>query len=162
MENKLDYDAMFEQSQESKFPKPTSERGTRFDELYRQSYAKKQKQKEKTPERPEVLDATGRPMRQSRRSLSPELCGIISMIIGGVALILVFLGMFFHLLLWLNILLCPVGIGFGIAAVIKNSLGRLFGIIGIALCLFMLIVNVVCLIVTAVISGVSALFQLMS
>lgn len=162
MENKPDYDALFAQSQQSRFQKPSSEQGARFDDLYRQGYAKKQKQRGKSPVTPEVLDATGRPMRPARSGLSPELCGVISIAAAALALILVFVGMFFHLLLWLNILLCLVGIGFGVAAVIKGSVGRLFGIIGIAACLFMLLVTVICLIVTAVISGASALFKLMS
>ena len=160
MENKPDYDALFEQSQQNRFAKPGDEQKTRFDTLYRQSYEKKRR--EKTPENPQVLDATGRPIRQPKKTLSPELCGVISIAAAVLALILVFLGMFFHLLLWLNILLCLVGIGFGVAAVIKGSVGRLFGIIGIAACLFMLLVTVICLIVTAVISGASALFKLMS
>ncbi len=160
MENKPDYDALFEQSQQNRFAKPGDEQKTRFDTLYRQSYEKKRR--EKTPENPQVLDATGRPIRQPKKTLSPELCGMISMITGGVAFVLVFVGMFFHLLLWLNLLICFAGAGFGAAAIIKGNVGRLFGIIGVVLCLFVLLVNFICLIITAVISGTSALFKIMS
>lgn len=157
MDNK-DYDAMFRQSQQNPFRKPEEQQAQTDLTLHRQ-----QRKEYRETVTPEVLDATGRPMdRHSRGGLSPELCGVISLIIGAVSFILIFLGMFFHFFMWLNILLCVVGIGFGIAALLKNTAARILGIIGIVACLFDLIVELICMVVVAVSSGISAIFHLLT
>ncbi len=157
-----DYDAMFAQSQINPFIKEDEAKGESYDAQFRKSYAKKEKGAKKSPENPEVLDATGRPINPKRSGMSAHMMGLISLIIGGVALVMVFAGMFFHALLWLNLLLCIVGIGFGAASVFKNSLDRVPGILGILLCLFVLLVDIICLIITAVISGAAALIHLVN
>ena len=86
---------------------------------------------------------------------------MISAIIGVVALVLVFLGMFVHFIMWLNILICLTGIGFAIAALIKrDTAGRIFAVIGTVLCIFDLIVQLICIIVVAISSGISAIIKL--
>lgn len=106
MDNK-DYDAMFRQSQQNPFRKP-EEQQTQSDFMLQ----RQQREQHRETVTPQVLDAAGRPVNdRSRSGLSPELCGIISLIIGAVSFILIFLGMFFHFFMWLNILLCLVGIG---------------------------------------------------
>ena len=158
MDNKQrDFDEMFRDSQISKFPKEESQ-SSKFDEQFRQSYAKKNK--DKTPENPEVLDSTGRPINQKNLKLRFEALGLISAIIGVIAFILVFVGMFIHVLLWINILLCIVGITLGAIAMFKKSAMRLFAGAGIILCLLTLVVNVICMIVVAIISGFAALTKL--
>lgn len=157
MDNK-DYDAMFRKSQQNPFRKPEKQQTQSDFMLQRQ-----QREQHRETVTPEVLDAAGRPVNDRRRSgLSPELCGIISLIIGAVSFILIFLGMFFHFFMWLNILLCLVGIGFGIAALLKNTAARILGIIGIVACLFDLLVELICMIVVAVSSGISAIFHLLT
>lgn len=137
MDNK-DYDAMFRQSQQNPFRKP-EEQQTQSD------FMLQRQQRE-----------------QHRETVTPELCGIISLIIGAVSFILIFLGIFFHFFMWLNILLCLVGISFGIAALLKNTAARILGIIGIVACLFDLLVELICMIVVAVSSGISAIFHLLT
>lgn len=157
MDNK-DYDAMFRQSQQNPFRKP-EEQQTQSDFMLQ----RQQREQHRETVTPQVLDAAGRPVNdRSRSGLSPELCGIISLIIGAVSFILIFLGMFFHFFMWLNILLCLVGIGFGIAALLKNTAARILGIIGIVACLFDLLVELICMIVVAVSSGISAIFHLLT
>ena len=151
MDNK-DYDAMFRQSQQNPFRKP-EEQQARTDFMLQQRQQREQRRETVTPE---VLDATGRPVEKRSGGLSPVLCGVISLIIGAVSFILIFLGMFFHFFMWLNILFCLAGIGFGIAA------ARVLGVIGIVACLFDLIVELICMIVVAVGSGISAMFRLLT
>ena len=117
---------MFRDSQISKFPKEESQ-SSKFDEQFRQSYAKKNK--DKTPENPEVLDSTGRPINQKNLKLRFEALGLISAIIGAIA-------------------------------IFKKSAMRLFAGAGIILCLLTLVVNVICMIVVAIISGFAALTKL--
>lgn len=157
MDNK-DYDAMFRQSQQNPFRKP-EEQQAQTDFMLQQRQQREQRRETVTPE---VLDATGRPVEKRSGGLSPVLCGVISLIIGAVSFILIFLGMFFHFLMWLNILFCLAGIGFGIAALLKDTAARVLGVIGIVACLFDLIVELICMIVVAVGSGISAIFRLLT
>ena len=161
MEQKPDYDAMFRNSQASSFPKnvPVSTNPS-FDGQFREGYAKKQKDKQ--PVTPEVLDSTGRPMRQPSR-ISGNMLGMVSVIMGVVAFVLVFIGMFAHFVMWLNIIICLAGVGFGVAALfMRQTAGRLFAAAGIALGIFDLLVQLICMIVVAVSSGVSAIFHLIT
>ena len=158
MDNKPDYDAMFTSSQNNPFAKPEEQRN-QYDEMYRNSMQKSAKPK--TPDNPEVLDQGAQPyLNMKKPAASPETLGLISLIIGIAAFVLIFVGMFLRAFLWLNVLLCLVGIGFGIAALMKNTLNRVFGIIGIILGIFDLLVNVICMIVLAIGSGISAIFHL--
>ena len=155
---KPDFDAMFQKSQIVKFPKEGQGESSSFDEEFRQSYAKKKA--DKTPENPEVLDSTGRPVNRNSQGISFDVLGIVSAIIGVLAFLLVFAGMFFHAFLWLNVLLCVAGVIVGVAALMKKSSARIFAVLGIILCIFTLAVNVICMAVVAIISGASAIFGL--
>jgi len=157
MDNK-DYDAMFRQSQQNPFRKPEEQQAQNEFMLQR----RQQQEQQREAVTPEVLDSAGRPIDKQSRGISPELCGVISLIIGAVSFILIFLGMFFHFFMWLNILLCLVGVGFGVAALLKNAAARILGVIGIVACLFDLIVELICMIVVAVSSGISAIFHLLT
>ena len=158
MSQERDYDAMFRESQISKFPKENTSQEKRFDEQFRESYQKHSKPK--APVTPEILDSTGRPIKKAER-VPGSILGIISAIIGAVAFVLVFLGMFVHFIMWLNILICLTGIGFAIEALIKrDTAGRIFAVIGIVLCIFDLLVQLICMIVVAISSGISAIINL--
>ena len=158
MSQERDYDAMFRESQLSKFPKENASQEKRFDEQFRESYQKQSKPK--APVTPEVLDSTGRPIKKAER-VSGNTLGIISVVIGVVAFVLVFLGMFVHLIMWLNILICLTGMGFAIAALIKrDTAGRIFAVLGIILGIFDLLVQLICMIVVVISSGISAIFHL--
>lgn len=158
MSQERDYDAMFRESQLSKFPKENASQEKRFDEQFRESYQKRSEPK--APVTPEILDSTGRPIKKAER-VPGSVLGIISAIIGAVAFILVFLGMFVHFIMWLNILICLTGIGFAIAALIKrDTAGRIFAVIGTVLCIFDLLVQLICIIVVAISSGISAIIKL--
>lgn len=153
-----DFDAMFRESQISKFPKENASKEKPFDKQFRESY--QNRSKPKAPVTPEVLDSTGHPIKKPER-ISGNILGIISAVIGVVALILVFLGMFVHFIMWLNILICLSGIGFAIAALIKrDTAGRIFAVIGIVFCIFDLLVQLICMIVVAISSGISAIINL--
>lgn len=154
MDNKPDYDAMFADSQKNPFAKPDAEKN-QYDEMYRQSMQKKQYKK---PETTEEKEAPYLRMKQPS-SYSPEYLGFVSLIIGVAAFILIFIGMFLHFFMWLNIVICLTGIGFGIAALLKKTASRVLGIIGIILCVFDLLVQLICMIVVALGSGISAIFR---
>ena len=146
MSQERDYDAMFRESQEK-----------RFDEQFRESYQKRSEPK--APVTPEILDSTGRPIKKAER-VPGSILGMISAIIGVVALVLVFLGMFVHFIMWLNILICLTGIGFAIAALIKrDTAGRIFAVIGTVLCIFDLIVQLICIILLRKQNALSQLRQ---
>lgn len=153
---KPDYDAMFRSSQQSKYPNPQHTALSQDAPL--PPHGQRAPSENETAQ-PEVLDATGRPVRPPSR-VSAEVLGFVSVIIGVAAFILVFAGMFFHFLMWLNLLLCLTGIGFGAAALFKRSAGAVIGIIGVALCMFDLLAEVICMLIVAVTSGISAIFHL--
>lgn len=158
MSQKQDFDAMFRESQISKFPKENASHEKRFDEQFRESYQKQSNPK--APVTPEVLDSAGHPIKKPER-VSGSVLGIVAAIIGVVAFILVFLGMFAHFIMWLNILICLTGIGFAIAALIKrDTAGRIFAVIGTVLCIFDLLVQLICMIVVIISSGISAIINL--
>ncbi len=130
-----DYDAMFRQSQNNPYAKEDELRGESFDDRFRQSYAKS------TPENPEVLDRNS---------------------IAAVGLVLVFAGMYAHVVMFLNIVLCLVGVGFGIAALIGRASTRFLGIFGITGCVLDILIQIICMIVVAITSGISAVFHLLT
>ena len=155
---KPDYDEMFRRSQITPYSNGRSESDQTFDSLYRQQYAKKEKKRETVT--PEVLDSDGRPINR-KTAVSGNVLGLISAVIGVVSFILIFLGLFFRFFMALNILLCLAGIGFGAAALMKkDNAGRLLAVAGIALCIFDLVVQLICTVVVAVSSGISAIFGL--
>ncbi len=154
---KPDYDAMFRSSQQPKYPNP------KHTALSQDAPLPPHGQREQTQNEVlhgEVLDATGRPLQAPRR-VSAEALGFVSLIIGVAAFILIFVGMFFRFFMWLNILLCLTGIGFGIAALLKPSSGaKIIGIIGVGLCIFDLLAEVICMLIVAITAGISAIFHL--
>lgn len=152
-----DYDAMFRASQK-RFSDPNKP-----DEEPEALRHERLKRPAEEPVTPEVLDSVPQQQRRLGSSgISPEITGIISVIIGVVAFILIFIGMFAHFIMWLNLLIILTGIGFGIAALIRKSVGRLFGIIGVVLGVFDLLVQLICMIIVIISSGVSALFKLIT
>ena len=153
-----DYDEMFRNSQINPYSNEQSDSKQSFDALYRQQYAEKEKKRESVT--PEVLDSTGMPLKR-KRSVSGNALGLISSVIGVVSFILIFIGMFFNVFMALNILFCLVGIGFGIAALIKkDTAGQILAVAGMIVCVFDLLVQLICIIVVAVSSGISAIFGL--
>lgn len=157
MDERPDYDAMFQQSQNNPYSLQRSDGKPSFDEEFRRQYAKK----EKKPVTPEVLDSNGRSLR-SKPQFSSAWLAPVSLVIGAVSFLLIFAGMFLHLLLWLNILFCLIGAGFAVAALLSKSGTRILGVFGLALNIFTLLVNVICLIIVMITSGVSAIFHLLS
>ena len=76
--------------------------------------------------------------------------------------VLVFVGMYAHVVMFLNIVLCLVGVGFGIAALIGRASTRFLGIFGIAGCVLDILIQIICMIVVAITSGISAVFHLLT
>ena len=150
-----DYDAMFRQSQNNPYAKEDELRGESFDDRFRQSYAKS------TPENPKVLDRNSVPPRRKSGVFS-EMTAVISLIIAAVGLVLVFAGMYAHVVMFLNIVLCLVGVGFGIAALIGRASTRFLGIFGITGCVLDILIQIICMIVVAITSGISAVFHLLT
>ena len=109
---------------------------------------------------PEVLDSSGRPLN-SRARVSGNMLGLISVIIGVVAFILIFVGMFFHFVIALNIIFCLAALGFAIAALLKHdTVGKVFAVAGIAVGIFDLLVQLICMIIVLITSGISAIFSI--
>lgn len=154
---KPDYDAMFRSSQQSKYPNP---RHTALSQEAPPPHGQRAPSANETVQ-PEVLDATGHPLRRSG-GVSAGAAGLFAVIIGIVTFILLFVGMFLHIFMWLNLLLCLTGVGFGVAALLKKSPGRITGAFGVALCLFDLAAELICMLVTAISAGVSAIFHLVA
>lgn len=158
METKPDYDAMYRKSQNRSFSgDDQSTESEPFEHTYLQKGEYPRYENETV--QPEVLDQNGRPLNSSR-GISSDMLGIVSLIIAVVSFILIFVGMFAHFVLWLNILICLTGIGFGIAALLSKSSFRVFGIIGIIVAIFDLIVDLICMVVLAVSSGISAIYNI--
>lgn len=156
MDERPDYDAMFQNSQNNRYSLQRTDGKPSFDEEFRSQYAKKEK-----PVTPEVLDSNGRPLRR-KASLSSDWLAPISLVIGAVSFFLIFAGMFLHALLWLNIPVSFIGAAFAVAALLSKSGTRILGIFGLALNIFTLLVNVICLVVVMITSGVSAIIHLFS
>ena len=91
-----------------------------------------------------------------------EMTAVISLIIAAVGLVLVFVGMYAHVVMFLNIVLCLVGVGFGIAALIGRASTRFLGIFGITGCVLDILIQIICMIVVAITSGISAVFHLLT
>ena len=109
---------------------------------------------------PEVLDSTGRPVKE-RAPVSGNILGLISAVVGIVAFILIFVGMFFHFVIALNIIICLFAVGFAIAALMKqDSAGKVFAAAGMILSIFDLLVQLICMIIIMISSGISAVFSL--
>ena len=150
-----DYDAMFRASQTSAHPNES------HTVLVKGAY-----EAEDVPPyteqviHPEVLNPDGRPIKPPHSKPSADTFGTVAAILGVVSFILIFLGMFLHFLMWMNVLVCLTGITFGIIALMKQAASRVFGILGIILCIFNLVVEVICIVISIIGSGISALFRL--
>lgn len=152
-----DYDAMFRASQKNNFPKPGQEQPAQEEPLHQILKEGQYGDPDGTMPQPQPYEP---PKVKRQSSFSPEYLGIISIIIGVVGFILIFVGMFLNFFMWLNILVLLTGIGFGIAALLKKALNRVFGIIGIVIGVFNLLVQLICLIVVMIKAGVSAAVNL--
>ncbi len=152
-----DYDAMFRASQKNNYPKPGQEQPSQEEPLHQILKEGQYGNPDGTMPQPQPYEP---PQIKQKSGLSPEYLGIISVIIGLVGFILIFVGMFLHFFMWLNILVLLTGIGFGIAALLKKAANRVFGIIGIILGIFNLLVQLICLIVVMIGSGISAAVRL--
>ena len=160
MSSDRDFDAMYRKSQNRSFSGDSqSSENEPFEHTYLQKGEYPRYENETV--QPEVLDQNGQPLNKSR-GFSSDMLGIVSLIIAVVSFILIFVGMFAHFVLWLNILICLTGIGFGIAALLSKSSFRVFGIIGIIIAIFDLIVNLICMVILAVSSGISAIYNIIT
>lgn len=157
MSNDRDFDAMYRKSQKSSF---SGDDQSAENEPFEHKYLQKGEypRYENETVQPEVLDQNGRPLNKPR-GVSSVTLGFVALILGITAFILIFVGMFAHFVLWINILVCLIGIGFGIAALLSRASSKALGIAGILIAIFDLLVNLICIIVTAVSSGISAIFN---
>ena len=156
-----DYDAMFRASQKNNYPKPGQEQPAQEEPLHQILKQGEYGSSDGTMPQPQPYEPQPyEPQIKQKSGFSPEYLGIISIIIGIVGFILIFVGMFLHFFMWLNILILLTGIGFGIAALLKKALNRVFGIIGIVIGIFNLLVQLICMIVVLISSGISAAVNL--
>lgn len=147
---------MYRNSQVNRFPKDGSAGDTAVGYEMVSGGAKQQNE----TVTPEVLDSSGRPLN-SRARVSGNMLGLISVIIGIVAFILIFVGMFFHFVIAVNIIFCLAALGFAIAALIKQeTAGKVFAVAGIAIGIFDLLVQLICMIIVLITSGISAIFNI--